>query len=350
MMAEDIISPPSTSEERNEPENTSEENNHLHSRAKKLKLNVKEEPLEERLHEILCCAVCLDLPKSAVYQCRNGHLMCSECFNHLLADAHLKMVSSVCPSCRTLISKDLCVRNLVVEKAISELPATCSSCSMKFARCLREVHEKQLCQERHTWCTFYRIGCPWNGPFKKKAEHEKRCAQPKKDGTEIKLAIPNMFSPVKCGGRNHLCDYLSFEKIAFNDLQFLGPYRTDEFNVRFETFRFCAFGMEWEVRAHVNNNEADPTLSCERTLSYALLLKESVDRTIYMHYTVVKGPLGEMKMQPHIEEFKFSDETPESHYALLPLDDSSECYKLLSGTIRFRLIMFWDDSAFVINT
>ncbi|CAL1280846.1 unnamed protein product [Larinioides sclopetarius] len=327
----------------------SEEQDVFESRAKKFKSNEDEEPLEERLHGILCCAVCLDLPKSAVYQCRNGHLMCSECFNHLLADAHLKLVPSVCPTCRTVISKDLCVRNLVVEKAVAELPVTCSDCSVKFPRCLREVHEKQLCQERYTWCCYYRIGCPWGGPFKKKAEHEKKCLQPTKDGTEIKQAIPNMFLPVKSGGRNHLCDYLSFEKIAYNDLQFLGPYRTDEFYVRFETFRFCAFGMEWEVRAHVNNNEADPTLSCERTLSYALLLKESVDRTINMHYTVVKGPLGEMKLHPHIEEFKFSDETPESHYALLPLEDSSECYKLLSGTIRFRLIMFWDDSALVDN-
>ncbi|XP_042896384.1 zinc finger TRAF-type-containing protein 1-B [Parasteatoda tepidariorum] len=314
--------------------------------SKSKKQKVSDEPeLEDRLQEILCCAVCLDLPKSAVYQCRNGHLVCSECFNHLLADAQLRLGAAVCPCCRTLISKDMCVRNLVVEKAVSEMPMNCAECSAKFPRCMREVHEKELCLERHSLCCYYRIGCPWSGPYKKKADHEKRCAQPQKTGAEIKEAIPDVFLPVKSGGRNHLCDYLSFEKIACNDLQLLGPYHTDEYCIRFETFRFCAFGMEWEIRAHVNDNEADPTLSCERTLSYQLLLKESVDRPIHMHYTVVKGPLGEMKLRPHIEEFKFSDETPESHYALLPLEDSIECYRLLSGTIRFRLIMFWDDSS-----
>ncbi|GIY68782.1 cysteine and histidine-rich protein 1-B [Caerostris extrusa] len=238
-------------------------------RAKKLKLSVEAEPLEERLHQILCCAVCLDLPKSAVYQCRNGHLMCLECFNHLLADAHLKMAPSACPSCRIPINKDSCVRNLVVEKAVSELPITCNDCSLEFPRSSQEVHEKQLCQERFSFCTFYRIGCFWSGPYKKKADHEKRCAQPKKNGQEIKQLLPDIFSSAKSSNRKHLCDYLSFEKIAYNDLQFIGPYRTDEFYVRFETFRFCAFGMGG---------------------NYALLLKESVHRTIHMHYTIVKVP------------------------------------------------------------
>lgn len=68
-------------------------------------------------------------------------------------------------------------------------------------------------------------------------------------------------------------------------------------------------------------------------------------RSLHMHYTIVNSPSGEMKLRPHIEEFTFSSKTPESHFALLPLEDSIECYRLLSGTIKFRLIMFWDDSA-----
>lgn len=30
------------------------------------------EKLEQRLGSVLCCSVCIDLPKSAVYQCTNG--------------------------------------------------------------------------------------------------------------------------------------------------------------------------------------------------------------------------------------------------------------------------------------
>lgn len=64
-----------------------------------------------------------------------------------------------------------------------------------------------------------------------------------------------------------------------------------------------------------------------------------------MYYTVVRGPFGEMKVRPKIESHKFTDDSPESHYAPLCLEDSIECYRLLSGTIRFRLLMFWDNAS-----
>lgn len=47
----------------------------------------QEEKLEDRLWNVLCCAVCLELPLSAIYQCSQGHLICVQCFHHLLADA-----------------------------------------------------------------------------------------------------------------------------------------------------------------------------------------------------------------------------------------------------------------------
>lgn len=55
---------------------------------------------------------------------------------------------------------------------------------------------------------------------------------------------------------------------------------------------------------------------------------------------ILKGPFGEMKIRPKVDKFVFSDSTPESHFSELLLDDSIECYRLLSGTIRFRLVMF----------
>lgn len=38
------------------------------------KLPVKPDKLEQRLGGILCCAVCLDLPRSAVYQVSNNYI------------------------------------------------------------------------------------------------------------------------------------------------------------------------------------------------------------------------------------------------------------------------------------
>ncbi|KAM4686326.1 LOW QUALITY PROTEIN: zinc finger TRAF-type-containing protein 1-like [Amazona ochrocephala] len=105
--------------------------------------------LEERLYSVLCCTVCLDLPKASVYQCTNGHLMCAGCFIHLLADARLKEEQATCPNCRCEISKSLCCRNLAVEKAVSELPSECGFCARQFPRALLERHQKDECHDRY---------------------------------------------------------------------------------------------------------------------------------------------------------------------------------------------------------
>ncbi|KAF3833834.1 hypothetical protein F7725_025038, partial [Dissostichus mawsoni] len=100
--------------------------------------------LEERLYSVLCCTVCIDLPKASVYQCSNGHLMCAGCFIHLLADSRLKEEQATCPNCRCEISKNLCCRNLAVEKAVSELPTECAYCTKQFPRSSLEDTRKRI--------------------------------------------------------------------------------------------------------------------------------------------------------------------------------------------------------------
>lgn len=146
---------------------------------KKIKLDATEqkssavEKLEQRLGGILCCAVCLDLPKTVIYQvsdgwnllcsvlvayfvnkrlciqCTNGHLMCAGCFNHLLADARLRDETATCPNCRVDISKTSVSRNLAVEKALSELPSECQFCGEEYPRNSVVRHEQSQCEERY---------------------------------------------------------------------------------------------------------------------------------------------------------------------------------------------------------
>ncbi|KAI8419700.1 hypothetical protein MSG28_008388 [Choristoneura fumiferana] len=112
------------------------------------------EKLEHRLGGILCCAVCLDLPPAAVYQCSNGHLMCAPCFTHLLADARLRDEAATCPNCRVEISKTSASRNLAVEKTVSELPSECKYCAKVFPRHSLQHHEEKNCEDSafgHQW-------------------------------------------------------------------------------------------------------------------------------------------------------------------------------------------------------
>ncbi|XP_032172829.1 cysteine and histidine-rich protein 1-A isoform X1 [Mustela erminea] len=176
--------------------------------------------LEERLYSVLCCTVCLDLPKASVYQCTNGHLMCAGCFIHLLADARLKEEQATCPNCRCEISKSLCCRNLAVEKAVSELPSECGFCLRQFPRSLLERHQKEECQDRVTQCKYKRIGCPWHGPFHELTVHEAACAHPTKTGNELMEILDEMDQSHRKEMQlyNSIFSLLSFEKIGYTGL------------------------------------------------------------------------------------------------------------------------------------
>ncbi|GLH13435.1 Cysteine and histidine-rich protein 1 homolog [Gryllus bimaculatus] len=304
----------------------------------------KADKLEHRLGGILCCAVCLDLPRAAVYQCTNGHLMCAGCFTHLLADARLRDEIATCPNCRIEISKTSASRNLAVEKAVSELPSECQFCGKEFPRNTLERHEEVLCDERIANCKYSRIGCPWRGPFHEGGEHEKVCAHPHRSGAEVMDALQVIDLKSIEEKRLYDCvfELLSYEKITFNDLQ-MKPYRTDEFvhKLFYETSRFSAFNNQWVVKARINNSQRDPTQSSERDMTYQLILKTKTTFPLNLHYLILRGPFGDMKVDPKIYKFEFTDQENESPYVCLPLPDTAECNRLLAAkAINFRLIMF----------
>ncbi|XP_058797482.1 zinc finger TRAF-type-containing protein 1 homolog [Phymastichus coffea] len=303
-----------------------------------------EQKLEHRLGGILCCVVCFDLPRSAVYQCANGHLMCAGCFTHVLADARLRDEQATCPNCRIEISKTSASRNLAVEKAVSELPAECQYCAKEFARNSLERHEEVMCEERISSCKYSRIGCPWRGPNHERPEHETQCVHPNRSGADVMEALHDMDTKNSEERKlyDSIFDLLSFEKITFNDLQ-LKPYRTDEFvhKLFYETSRFSAFNMQWVVTARINNSQRDPTQSSERDMTYQLILKTKTTCPLPLHYLILKGPFGDMKINPRIHKFDFTDQENESPYLPLPLPDTAECNRLLAAkSINFRIIMF----------
>jgi len=300
--------------------------------------------LERRLGGILCCAVCMDLPNSAVFQCTNGHLMCSACLTHLLADARIRDETATCPSCRCVMTREMCSRNLAVEKAASELPGLCRYCGQELPRSQIAVHEDEKCEDRLTICGFARLGCPWRGPHHELGSHEGSCPHPNKSGREILSSLESLDRQAKEEKRlyDSIFEFLSFEKIAFQDLQWKA-YRTEDFIQRlfYETSRFSAFNQQWVVKARVNDNDKDPSQVCERRLSYQLVLKSKPTTPISVHYLILKGPFGDMKVSPCLYRFDFTETSLESPYTLLPLKDSAECNKLLAAkAINFRLIMF----------
>lgn len=302
------------------------------------------EKLESRLGGILCCAVCLDLPRTAMYQCSMGHLMCAGCFTHLLADGRLRDQNATCPNCRTEINKNNSSRNLAVEKAVSELPSECQYCGNEFPNKSVDYHESNECEERPTDCKFARIGCQWRGPIHEVPTHEANCAHPKKSGAEVMVALQAHDEQAAEEKKLFLTliDLLSYEKIIFNDLQ-MKPYRTDEYVHRlyYETSRFSAFNHQWVVKATINKSQRDPHQSCERDINYQLILKSKTTSPLPMHFFVLRGPFSDIKTETQIYKHDFTETEMESPFRLMPLPDTAECNRLLAAkAINFRLIMF----------
>ncbi|XP_075980916.1 zinc finger TRAF-type-containing protein 1 homolog isoform X2 [Anticarsia gemmatalis] len=369
---------------------------------KKRKINDKEtsDKLEHRLGGILCCAVCLDLPQAAVYQCSNGHLMCAPCFTHLLADARLRDEAATCPNCRVEISKTSASRNLAVEKTVSELPSECKYCTCVFPRHSLQHHEENTCEEREfkfsqmvvdtspkrryldslvrivsslyallvgalrsttpagharaalkrrrgrrlTGCRYACIGCPWLGPAHEAAAHEAACAHPRKSAADVVSVLAERERRAKEANAvyNQVLDLLSYEKITFNDLQ-LKPYRTEEFvhKLYYETSRFSAFGHQWVVKAFVNKNQRDPTQSSQREITYQLILKSKTVLALGVQWLALRGPYGEARLRAQLRAHAFSDDAPDAPPHALPLADDNDTNRLLSNkAIHFRLIMF----------
>ncbi|RNA28955.1 cysteine and histidine-rich 1 [Brachionus plicatilis] len=302
--------------------------------------------LEDRIGGILCCTVCLDLPQASIYQCSNGHLMCAGCFAHLLADARLKDEQATCPNCRCEISKQTCCRNLAVEKTVSELPANCLHCDVMYPRNLLDIHQKEECMERPIKCKFGQIGCNWEGPFHELDSHCAECVHPTKPAKEIMGFLQENNS--KCQQEqialNQLANFLSYEKVCFNDLQFK-QYKTDEITPKlyFETNRFNAFFHQWVLKARVNDNQKNPNLTLDRYISFQLILKSKLTNShssFQISFCALKGPFGEVPINPRVHTFEFNQAKTETDFIKLSIK-ATDCNKLLaSKTINFRFFMF----------
>ena len=125
---------------------------------------------EEELH----CVVCLDFPRSVIYQCCNGHLLCEGCFVRVVEGNQ-----PVCPTCRASLSRDRPIRSRFAETVLSALPVPCSNAE---SGCSEQVRFGQLahhlaseCRYRRTECKYHALGCDWAGVARCRRRHQRDC-------------------------------------------------------------------------------------------------------------------------------------------------------------------------------
>jgi hypothetical protein len=97
------------------------------------------------------------------------------------------------------------------------------------------------------------------------------------------------------------------------------------------------------LKARVNDNQKNPNLSLNRYISYQLILKSklsSSQSSLDVKFCVLKGPFGEVNINPSIQSFEFTQSKQETDYIRLNIS-STDCNKLLAAkTINFRFFMF----------
>jgi len=110
---------------------------------------------EEILQE-LTCPICFGLCHAPIWQCRNGHLVCDDCYGQL----ERKNITS-CPVCRVLLPGTERIRNLAMEKAVANLTVVCPrGCGTIHKH--RDLHSHLgACPMRTCRCVC--PGCSWSG-------------------------------------------------------------------------------------------------------------------------------------------------------------------------------------------
>ncbi len=109
------------------------------------KTNEVDQDLEDSRDDFdLKCPVCFKFPRDPpVYQCSNGHIMCTSCHDRL----------SDCPICRIKLEGK--IRNRVAEKLLEKIPLSCQfeeeGCLVVLKKTELRIHEKE-CEYRAVIC------------------------------------------------------------------------------------------------------------------------------------------------------------------------------------------------------
>lgn len=302
------------------------------------------EPIENRLVPIFSCVVCLNLPLAAVYQCKSSHLVCNDCFIHILADANLQDKIPKCPNCRQDISNSKAIRNLAIENAVNHLKYECQYCYKLITVEGLKYHELNECDERIVACKYSWIGCQWRGTFCEATIHGSTCEFPKKTGAEVMNNLGD-FEAEKVNLKTSLYDLtnlLNQETVITSTFK-IRPEHVGNTAVGIKLFYeavFSTLGEIWSITLVVNDGSLTAHQMTERRLSYQISLKTKTKFPISLYFTVTKSSSSNIKLKSVVYYHCFTNESSTTIFNWFPLEDTMECNRqIASKTIDFSLIM-----------
>lgn len=284
--------------------------------------------------EDLKCVVCMDFPSGHIYQCQNGHLLCTDC--------HHRVVESpkcVCPSCRVKLSRDSPSRNIFAETVLSTVVVPCTNpgCSEKLPFGKLQEHTDRLCGFRPAVCKFKPIGCDWSGIFSKCADHESSCEIRKMSAKKILKLVTEREQKRKSTGGNkdmlkdgkeQITKLLSSRArdIVIRDVLLEKDDLCDEICSK----TFMALGFAWEVVLTKDKATKRPSVN--------IRLVSSLRRKLNLTFFILKGPYVNFDIPPsvHSADFKKKDRHQNCH-CVLPTDEETSRQLLDQESLHLRI-------------
>jgi len=311
-----------------------------------------DEPYEtiriDNLIQHCSCIICLELPRAdqSVYQCTNGHICCSACISHLIADSALKDTKAVCPTCRTKICWHSIVRNRTVEKTAQELPQECQYCREKQSTASIKSHEDG-CQSKVVVCKFKWAGCQWKAKASEVENHlNNDCAYRQKTAVDLVTHCKGELAKSKIARmeKRNILDMLSSQDIGYKDVK-LSAFRTDNYQskLQFESEEFQLLGSAWQLKGKitcVENHPSRPTNESDRSIHLELKLRDAVcDEQKEIEYLIMKSPGSPIDLHTMKYYFMFDEQNDVTPLNKLRVKDDS-VYNQIIGSLAFTIRVF----------
>lgn len=137
--------------------------------ANNIKINAISKSLPMLKIEDLNCCVCMELPKTKIYQCSYGHFLCQDCYR-VIRDRRV----CECPICRVHLSRRQAARNRLAERWLASTFTECENtgCKEKIQFAALKEHVENECPYRMVNCKYSPLGCDWSGIAKNHKQHQ----------------------------------------------------------------------------------------------------------------------------------------------------------------------------------
>jgi hypothetical protein len=291
----------------------------------------------------LKCVVCLEFPDGQIFQCGNGHLLCTDCHGRIIDTE-----KPVCPSCRLRMSRDHPSRNLFAESVLANVYVICSNegCNQKLAFGKLKEHTEKICKFRPASCVYSILGCSWKGIHADLEEHENNCELKNMKGKKIvnllkerenesKKKVETQRIAINQESQTKVVDLLSSRArdIVIRDV----VLEKDELCDVICSKTFMALGYAWEVVLHRDRATKKPSIN--------IRMVSMVRRKLSITFFVLKGPYVEFDIPPVIQSADFKKRSQSQQNCHLVLDTDEETTKrIIEGEQLHLRIGFVDKS------